>query len=49
MKKIRPSLWLDNNIEEAADFYCSVFKNSKVLRKSYFTKDSPGVEGSIDY
>jgi predicted 3-demethylubiquinone-9 3-methyltransferase (glyoxalase superfamily) len=47
MKKIRPCLWLDNNVEEAADFYTSVFKNSKVLRTSYYTKDSPGVEGSI--
>ena len=47
MKKIRPCLWLDNNVEEAADFYSSVFKNSKILRTSYYTKDSPGVEGSI--
>lgn len=47
MKKIRPCLWLDNNVEEAADFYSSVFKNSKILRTSYYTKDSPGVEGSV--
>ncbi len=47
MKKIRPCLWFDNNVEEAAQFYTSVFKNCKVLRTSYYTKDSPGVEGSI--
>lgn len=47
MKKIRPCLWLDNNVEEAAEFYSSVFKNSKVLRTSYYTKDSPGIEGSV--
>jgi predicted 3-demethylubiquinone-9 3-methyltransferase (glyoxalase superfamily) len=47
MKKIRPCLWLNDNVQEAADFYKSVFKNSKLLRTSYYTKDSPGVEGSI--
>ncbi len=31
MKKITPFLWFDTQAEEAANFYCSVFKNSKVL------------------
>lgn len=30
MQKITPFLWFDNNIEEAIDFYTSVFKNTKV-------------------
>ncbi len=30
MQKITPFLWFDNNIEEAIEFYTSVFKNSKV-------------------
>jgi len=30
MQKITPFLWFDNNAEEAANFYVSVFKNSKV-------------------
>lgn len=47
MKKIRPCLWLNNNVEEAVELYGSVFKNSKVLGTSYYTKDSPGIEGSI--
>lgn len=34
---IYPCLWFDNNAKEAADFYCSVFKNSKI------TFDSPMV------
>ena len=29
MKKITPFLWFDNQAEEAMNFYCSVFKNSK--------------------
>jgi predicted 3-demethylubiquinone-9 3-methyltransferase (glyoxalase superfamily) len=28
--KITPFLWFDNNAAEAAKFYCSIFKNSKV-------------------
>jgi predicted 3-demethylubiquinone-9 3-methyltransferase (glyoxalase superfamily) len=30
MQKITPFLWFDNQAEEAAKFYTSVFKNSKV-------------------
>ena len=30
MKKITPFLWYDHHAEEAANFYVSVFKNSKV-------------------
>jgi predicted 3-demethylubiquinone-9 3-methyltransferase (glyoxalase superfamily) len=30
MRKITPCLWFDNQAEEAAKFYASVFKNSKV-------------------
>ncbi len=31
MPKITPFLWFDNNAEEAADFYTSIFKSAKVL------------------
>jgi predicted 3-demethylubiquinone-9 3-methyltransferase (glyoxalase superfamily) len=30
MQKIAPFLWFDNQAEEAAKFYCSIFKNSKI-------------------
>ena len=30
MQKITPSLWFDNNAEEAMNYYVSVFKNSKI-------------------
>jgi predicted 3-demethylubiquinone-9 3-methyltransferase (glyoxalase superfamily) len=29
-QKIRPFLWFDNQAEEAAHFYASIFKNSKI-------------------
>lgn len=31
---IHPCLWFDNNAKEAADFYCSVFKNSAIISES---------------
>lgn len=31
MQKINPGLWFDNHVEEAMNFYVSIFKNSKVL------------------
>ncbi|MER5175706.1 MAG: VOC family protein [Candidatus Nitrosocosmicus sp.] len=30
MQKITPFLWFNNNAEEAANFYTSIFKNSKL-------------------
>jgi predicted 3-demethylubiquinone-9 3-methyltransferase (glyoxalase superfamily) len=34
MQKITPFLWFDGQAEEAAKFYVSIFKNSKVVRVS---------------
>ena len=31
---IYPCLWFDGKAQEAAEFYCSVFKNSKILSDS---------------
>ena len=31
-QKISPCLWFDRQAEEAANFYVSVFKNSRILR-----------------
>ena len=31
----------------AADFYVSVFKNSRIVRKAYYPEGSPGVAGSV--
>jgi predicted 3-demethylubiquinone-9 3-methyltransferase (glyoxalase superfamily) len=37
--KISPCLWFDNDAEEAARFYVSVFKNSRIGRVSRFGKE----------
>lgn len=34
MQKVTPFLWFDNQAEEAANFYVSMFKNSKILNVS---------------
>lgn len=31
MNKITPFLWYDNTVEEAMNFYASVFKNTKII------------------
>lgn len=30
-KEIYPCLWFDGQAQEAAEFYCSIFKNSKII------------------
>ncbi len=41
MSKISPCLWFDKNAEEAVSFYLSVFKDGKILRKSYYAEVPP--------
>ncbi len=36
-QKISPFLWFDKQAEEAAKFYCSVFKNSKIISSNPMT------------
>ena len=36
---ITPCLWLNNQAEEAAKFYTSVFKDSKIIATSYYPKE----------
>lgn len=47
MQKITPFLWFDNNAEEAVDFYCSIFKNSRVLNVSRYGEAVPGPKGAV--
>jgi len=37
--KVTPFLWFDDNAEEAAKFYTSIFKNSKVGKVSRYGKE----------
>ena len=46
MQKITPFLWFDNQAEEAAKFYTSVFKNSKMGRVARYGDAGPGPKGS---
>jgi predicted 3-demethylubiquinone-9 3-methyltransferase (glyoxalase superfamily) len=41
MQKITPFLWFDGKAEEAAKFYTSVFKNSKIISISRWGEGSP--------
>lgn len=34
MKPIYPCLWFDGKAKEAADFYCSIFKDSKITSEN---------------
>jgi predicted 3-demethylubiquinone-9 3-methyltransferase (glyoxalase superfamily) len=47
MNKITPFLWFDSNAEEAADFYLSVFPNSRKLNELRATEAGPGPVGSL--
>jgi predicted 3-demethylubiquinone-9 3-methyltransferase (glyoxalase superfamily) len=45
--RIAPFLWFDSNAEEAADFYMSIFKNSRRLDQLRNTGDAPGPKGGV--
>ena len=47
MQKITPFLWFDGNAEEAANFYTSIFKNSKMGKITYYGEAGPGLKGSV--
>ena len=47
MQKITPFLWYDNQAEEAANFYVSIFKNSKVGHIAYYGESGPGPKGMV--
>jgi len=45
MQKITSFLWFDNQAEEAAKYYTSVFKNSKIENISYYGKEGFDIHG----
>ena len=48
MRRITPFLWFDKEAEEAAKFYCSIFKNSKILKTaSYNAEGGPWPKGGV--
>jgi predicted 3-demethylubiquinone-9 3-methyltransferase (glyoxalase superfamily) len=46
-QKITPFLWFDTQAEEAANFYVSIFKNSKILSISRYGEAGPRPKGSV--
>ena len=47
MKKIYPCLWFDNQAEDAAKFYVSIFKNSKITSVSRYGDAGPLPKGTV--
>jgi Uncharacterized protein conserved in bacteria len=47
MQKITPCLWFDNEAEEAANFYTSVFPNSKILDIARYSEGGPKPAGTV--
>jgi predicted 3-demethylubiquinone-9 3-methyltransferase (glyoxalase superfamily) len=47
MQNITPFLWFNGQAEDAARFYVSVFKNSRIEKINTFLEGSPGTPGSV--
>jgi predicted 3-demethylubiquinone-9 3-methyltransferase (glyoxalase superfamily) len=47
MPAITPSLWFDDNLEEAAEFYTAIFPNSSVEILHRTTDAGPGQPGTV--
>jgi len=47
MARITPMLWFDHQAEEAARFYTSIFRNSKIGAVSRYGDSGPGPKGSV--
>lgn len=47
MQKLTPFLWFDHQAEEAANFYVSIFKNSKIVSVDRYGDAGPGPKGAV--
>ena len=47
MPKITPNLWFDTEAEEAAEFYASVFPNSRIVNVTHYTDAGPREAGMV--
>ena len=47
MPRITPNLWFDTESEEAAEFYVSVFPNSKITNVTHYTEAGPRPAGTV--
>jgi predicted 3-demethylubiquinone-9 3-methyltransferase (glyoxalase superfamily) len=46
-QKIVPNLWFDTEAEDAADFYTSVFKNSRIVNVAHYTEAGSRPAGTV--
>ena len=46
-QRVTPNLWFDTQAEEAANHYCSIFPNSRVLSIARYPEGSPGPAGEV--
>ena len=46
-QRITPCLWFDGQAEEAANFYVSIFRNSRITTISRYGDAGPGPKGSV--
>lgn len=47
MPKITPFLWFDDQAQEAAEFYVSLFPNSRIQEIAHYGDAGPGPSGSV--
>lgn len=47
MSKITPSLWFDNNLEQAMEFYASVFPDTRIHGTTRYTEGGMGEPGTV--
>lgn len=46
-QKLIPNLWFDIEAEEAAQFYVSVFENSRIVNTTHYTEAGPREAGTV--
>jgi predicted 3-demethylubiquinone-9 3-methyltransferase (glyoxalase superfamily) len=47
MQKMSSCLWFNDQAEEAAHFYVSIFDNARILSTARYPEGGPGVAGSV--
>jgi predicted 3-demethylubiquinone-9 3-methyltransferase (glyoxalase superfamily) len=47
MPTITPNLWFDSNGHDAAEFYVSVFPNSKITAVTHYGENAPRPKGTV--
>jgi predicted 3-demethylubiquinone-9 3-methyltransferase (glyoxalase superfamily) len=46
-RKITPFLWFNDKAEEAANYYISIFKNSKIITITHYGDMGPRPKGTV--